>query len=186
MVRMSRAADSSAQAMRIYYASLDLLKENAHTGLSNGPQGILSTALLVDILHGGAYARRINELPYYRKDRRRSPYWAGYIQHTTPTGLGTTIGSGLFGGVSTADIWQEIMVDANVPHVLPKVISDQAYAVFMLQFMQFTGTEIFSSAVSGVKTLVEAGEAAVETGQPQLTKEQLAQLLKLAAAKGKD
>ena len=152
------------EIMTMYDRAMGLLDKGINTGFANAPQGMSSMLLMANLLHGGAYAAPINQRPYYLFDRTQSPYWAGYISHSKPgTGGLYDFLSALWGGVgsvSAADFIEEILVDSNVPHVLPKLIDDETYALFNMTYCQVSTTSLFTSAAGGLKTLVQAGESA--------------------------
>jgi hypothetical protein len=112
--------------------------------------------------------------------------------------------SALFGGggpENGREILLEIIADANAPNVLPKLISDPAYGLFMLVHAGLTGTDIFKLQAAGIKTLTEGtigvsgqaisrvlgaakglGGGSQEEGYSEAQVAQIAQLLKMGSA----
>ncbi len=162
---VSRPRFASTEVYQIYDKALDILNNGVRAGVSNAPQGMTSLLLMANLLHGGAYAEPINKRPYYLFDRTQSPYWAGYISHSKPGtgGLYDALSSiwGGVGGTSAADLVEEILVDSNVPHVLPKLIDDECYATYVTTYCQLSTTDLFKQGAAGMKTLVEAASTGV-------------------------
>lgn len=188
---VSRPKYSTQEIYNIYDKALNVLDHGVRAGVANAPQGLTSMLLTANLLHGGAYSEPINKRPYYLFDRTQSPYWAGYISHSKPGtgGLYDVLSAiwGGAGGLSSADFIEEILVDSNVPHVLPKLIDDEVYAIFLMTYCQLSTTDLFTNAMNGIKTLVEAASTGVEAirGQPtpELTAQQSeAQVQRLVAA----
>lgn len=155
-------SEARQTVFRIADRAFDLLEHSIRAGYANAPEGIIAEWVMTDLLHGGAYARPINELPYFRTDPSSSRWSPGDISNitnfqTAPGWLGDL--SGLFiGGGSTlngGEILKEVMLDSNVPHVLPKLVSDQTYGAVMLVVAATVGTDIFKTQAGGLKTLME-------------------------------
>ena len=150
--------------VRIYDLTVEMLREGIAKGSTNAPLGLISFMAYADLLHGGAYAAPINELPFFMKDPTRSKWYAGELENVdVPQGLGGWLGS-VLGGLNAGPFVQEIVKDSNVPHVFPKLLSDESYAMLKAVFAWFTSTDLLKSAGTGVKTFVEAGKTIAETG----------------------
>jgi hypothetical protein len=169
------------------------LQMGIRTGNVNNPVGLMSMAMLADLLHGGAYACPVNQRPYFAADPTTSPYYAGPFSafgagSTDQEGTGIVgASSGLFDGQNAGDIWKQIMMDANCPHVLPKILSDEAYAQFYILYSQAASSNLFNTVGTGLKTYVEAGTMAAGafTAQTNANAAQMnaeAQLLKAGLA----
>lgn len=148
----------SAEAMEKLYAdTLQVIRDGLDVGAANGVVGIDSVDLLWDLLHGGAYARPINELPFFRPDPDASPYYAGDLRNITTKGLVSYLAD-FFAGTDAESLAAEVEMNANVPHVLPKLISDQAYARHIVLRSQAASAGLFNTIGTGLKTYVAAGK----------------------------
>jgi hypothetical protein len=140
----------------LYDRLLDITAMAIRGGEANLPMGLMGMAILEDIGHGGAYSASINKRPYFMTDPSSSKWYAGPgIKNIDQGGgLGGYFAS-LFSGQNAADLFKQVMMDANVPHVLPKLISDEQYAQFWIIYSQLATTELFQKAGTGLATLVE-------------------------------
>jgi hypothetical protein len=125
--------------------------------------GALWTLGFFDIAHGGAYACAVNQRPFFMANPSDSPYFAGELRNLTSGASLFNIISDFFVGTSPALQIQEIMMDANCPHVFPKLLSDEAYSRFMIAFTTSTAGDLFKSGASSVSTLVESGTKGIKT-----------------------
>jgi hypothetical protein len=143
----------------LYDRLLDITSMAIKAGEANLPMGLMGMAILEDVGHGGAYAAPLNKRPYFMTDPQNSPYYAGpNIKNITQgAGLGGYFAS-LFAGQNAGDLFTQVMMDANVPHVLPKLISDEQYAQFWIIYSQLATTDLFQKAGTGLLSLVEGGE----------------------------
>jgi hypothetical protein len=174
----------------IYDKALTILDHGVKVGYSNAPQGYMAQTIVVELLHGGAYAVPINQLPFFLNDPTQSPYYAGSLNNVTSAvgggpGWGTDLINWILGQASTngAMILTEIIMDANVPHVLPKLISDQSYGVFMLTFSHLSNTNLFTAWNKGLTSLVEGTIVPLAGVGEEMSKAAIAnteQLVKLA------
>ncbi|MGH7743902.1 MAG: hypothetical protein ACREQ5_03665 [Candidatus Dormibacteria bacterium] len=139
----------------IYKANLNVTIEGIKAGKTNAPLGLMSELAYFDLLHGGAYAAPVNARPWYLKNPSSSKYFAGDVSAGlyAPGVLGWITGE--LAGTTAVFQANEILTDANVPHVFPKLLSDEAYAVLKILYNQAATTELFTKASTGVATLVE-------------------------------
>ena len=161
--RKSRERRERLQTEAIPYLqqALGIISKAASGGVANPQLALMGMILEADLLHGGAFAAPVNARPYFMPDPTKSPYYAGELQNTQQgSGIGGFFAS-LFSGQNAANLWEQIMTDANVPHVLPKLLSDEAYAEFMIIAAQSSTTELFKSTGTGLKTYVEAASTAL-------------------------
>jgi hypothetical protein len=173
--------NANSALAELFTEVLSTLRKGIDVGNVNMPEGLISTMILADLLHGGAYAAPFNELPYYLVDPSLSKYWSG----NTATNEGAA--NGLLGiladvfGVQNADnTFREINQNSNVPHVLPKLLSDQTFAKIVATFQWLTTQLAFTAGVTNVATLVKTGGEfiknagqgiqAIEEGQAANTK----------------
>jgi hypothetical protein len=166
--------------LRLYEITINVLKQAIQEGSVDMPLGLFALMVYTDILHGGAYACPVNQLPYYLSDPTKSPYYAGALNNTQANEgfLGWLIA--VLGLTNPGNAVHEILVDANCPHIFPKLLSDEAYAAIKILFSQVATTDVFKSVGTGVKTYVEAAhEAAKIPGEFMPSGEQLQALAKL-------
>jgi hypothetical protein len=155
--------ESSTEAMlHIYDSTLRILEEGIKKGATNVTEGLMALMLYADILHGGAYKVEIDLQPYFMEHPEPSPFYAGNIKNST--GYQGLLGAilDLLGVTKGQSAVEEILQNANVPHIFPKIISDQTYAMFRVLNANLTTTDLFKSAGTGVTTFVEAGTAVVK------------------------
>lgn len=170
---MARKADAGTKlevrvAAELYQDMLPLLKDGINVGKSDVPMGLLSLNAAVDLLHGGAYSRPINELPYFANDFNPTTGSAS-SKWSPPNGIKNLYSQGVGGwlaqitaGNNGSALADEILWDSNVPHVLPKLLSDQAYAMHRLLLAQTATGSLFTTAATGLTTLVEGGATAAQ------------------------
>lgn len=155
--------------MDIYDKTINVLNQAIKCGTTDLPLGLMALLLYADLLHGGAYTVPIQQRPFFMKKSGNSPYYQGEIHNTDASQglLGWVLA--VFGVTNPGPFVQEIMVDANVPHVFPKLLSDEAYAEFKTLLAHIATTDVFQNSASAVKTFVEAA-ATAETATAQAVK----------------
>ncbi len=160
-----------------YERVLPLMEKAIDSGKSNTVEGLIGLLGMFELLHGGAYAAPMNKRPYFMKNPKESKWYAGDVQNQYSQGLLGFLAQA-FSGQNGSALADEVLVNANVPHVLPKLISDEAYAMFRLLFAQASTTQLFQQAGTGLKSYTDAastvigaargfrgGEAASDTAQ---------------------
>jgi hypothetical protein len=147
-------------AVEPYYRdALRVLNKAMDGGVANSPMGLFGLFAFYDLYHGGAYAAPINERPFHMGDGGVSSKYAhGDLNNKYTEGLGGVLFQAVGGGNSGADLANEVLEDANVPHVLPKLISDEAYAQFKYTFAQFSTADLFQNVGTGLRVYVQSGE----------------------------
>jgi hypothetical protein len=150
--------------LHLYDTTIGVLNQGIKTGATDQVEGLISFLVYCDILHGGAYTVPINLRPFSINNKSVSPYWAGgdLINKDAQQGLLGWLGS-IFGAFNAGPLVQEIFENANVPHVFPKLISDETFALVKTTFAWFTSTDLLKSAGTGVTTFVEAANSIVST-----------------------
>lgn len=137
--------------VEIYNTTIGVLQEGITVGKTNAPLGLMAELAYFDLLHGGAYAAPQQLIPWHMKDRTKSPYYTGELQ-ALPQGVG-------------ADNYNEIMYDSNVPHVFPKLLSDETFGRIEITFAQAATIDFFKNFSTGVSTMVEGiGKGAANVG----------------------
>jgi hypothetical protein len=152
--------------LHIYDTTLEVMREGMAVGKLQTAQGLLHTLNYYDLLHGGAYAAPINARPWYLKNPSQSPYYAGSLQNLIDQTWVSWLAQNT-AGTSATQMANEIFTDANVPHVFPKLISDESYAFTRILFAQAATTDLFQKSASGFTTLVEGVGRAVHNVQPR-------------------
>lgn len=164
----------------VYKETISVTNNMMKGGKANTMLGYFGTLIYMDLLHGGAYACPINERPYYKGKVQTGNFYPGGTPYDPPDihnlpseGIADWIAS-LFSGSGSkpAALYDEILVNANCPHIFPKLLSDEAYGVGRLSLAYAAGTDLFKQAATGISTLVEAesnliratGEAIGEVG----------------------
>jgi len=162
---LTKFEGANTAIIRLYEDTLAVIEQGISAGKACGAVGLLSLLIYADFLHGGAYAAPINERPYHMKDPTKSPYYAGDIQMIDATHgfLGWLIA--VFGVLNPGPLVQEIFLDANVPHVFPKLLSDDGYAAFLFVWAHLAGQDVMQKAGTNLTTMVEAGKKVVETAK---------------------
>jgi hypothetical protein len=154
--RRPRRDRSESAAIPYLQQALTIIQKATSGGVANPQLALMGMILEADLLHGGAYAVAVNKRPYFANDPSTSPYYAGDLKNTNQGAGIAGFFASLFSGQNAGELWNQIMTDANVPHVLPKLLSDEAYAEFMIIAAQTSTTELFKSTGTGLKTYVEA------------------------------
>jgi hypothetical protein len=148
----------------VYKETIAVTNSMMKGGKANTMLGYFGTLIYMDLLHGGAYDCPINERPYYRGRVQSGKFYPGGTPYDPPDienlpseGIADWIAS-LFSGSGTkpAALYDEILVNANCPHIFPKLLSDEAYGVGRLSLAYAAGTDLFKTAATGIQTLVEA------------------------------
>lgn len=151
----ARVLGTTVEGIRaIYHDTIHVLEQGIITGKTNAPMGLMSLLVYFALLHGGSYAAPINKIPYYMKDPTKSPYYGGDLDHLPGPGVAGFFATAL-AGVNASDLAIETITNANVPHVFPKLLDDQTFAITKILYAQAATTDLFKSASTGVKTLVE-------------------------------
>jgi hypothetical protein len=158
----------------LFQTTVHMLEETLRAGKLNPAQGLLGMVMVADLLHGGAYTVPNNERPALVGDG--SPYWggdkilavdfypvAGFNIFDIFTSLFSAGEAVLESGVGNA-IAKEVYLNANVPHVFPKLLSDEGYAKILVMSMYLSHSELVLKNALGVKTFVE-GEATLITAE---------------------
>lgn len=155
-----------AEITQFYNSALYVLNNGISAGKANAGEGLFAIHQLADLLHGGAYAAPITQRPFWLADPKQSIYYAKSdgpqlkdIKAFFTQNLGQIFS---FGGPTAQDWATEIMMNANVPHVLPKLLSDEAYARATIFFGQEASVSLFGNGATGLKTLVDAGTEGAE------------------------
>lgn len=164
----------SSFAEKLLDSYVGTVRENIRTGGVNGAQGLIGEMIWADLLHGGAYRwdYPVGRLPYYNQNV------VGALSFTTNPIVGAvysvlgatstfTIPDGYPGagvtvtmpsGASTLQL--EVLSDGYVPHILPKLLSDQTYIQVMERCGQLLNIAEFNTLGTGVQTWVEAATEA--------------------------
>lgn len=162
---LTKFEGANAAIIKLYEDTLAVIEQGISAGKACGAVGLMSLLIYADFLHGGAYTAPINLRPYHMKDPTKSPYYAGDIQMIDATQgfLGWLLS--VFGVLNVGPLIQEIFLDANVPHIFPKLLSDDAFAAFMFVFGHLTSQDVMQKAGTNLTTMVEAGKKVVETAR---------------------
>jgi hypothetical protein len=156
-------AQSNEALLHMYDSTLTMLQEGIRKGATNYPLGIMAFMSYVDFLHGGAYTRPTSELPYFMKDPTKSPYYnANLVNFGISEGLLGWLIS-IFGTFNPTELVKEVMMNANVPHVFPKLISDEHYALLKATFAYWATLDAFQKTSTGVSTFVEGMASSFKT-----------------------
>jgi hypothetical protein len=178
----------------IYKDTIGILHEGISVAKASPPIGLMALIGYFDLLHGGAYAAPINALPHYAPVMDKSPYYAGDIRNK-PIETWLSWLAQNTAGTNATDMMVEVLEDANVPHVFPKLLSDPMYAQLKLAFAQAMSMDFFKTGTTSLSTLVEgAGKGVGSAGrglgalkgeeEPQFTGTQARALLALLGKKG--
>ena len=131
-----------------------VLMEGISQTKSSPAVGLQHTGLFADLLHGGAYRRRIEDLPYYSKKVQdqllRLAFGPGEIE--LPDGRKIAIPA------QAKPEQQELIINSAEPHVFPKLLSDQQYYLQKEWASLFqTSALVTQTVTTPLTTLVEAG-----------------------------
>lgn len=165
----------------IYLKALDVLNNSISQTKAYPMVGQIGAQNLADLLHGGAYRADVWDLPYYQPSVQQQLTFA-----TNPIGeiilgvIGTsypiTLPNGkviqLPGGAKPEQV--EVIVNSSVPHVLPKLLSDQQYYLMKEWDSLFLDVDVVKSAASSINVLVEGAEYHYGTTSTGEAKESLA------------
>ncbi len=159
--------------LHIMDSILHLLESTISAGKLNPAQALLGMKLIADILHGGAYTQSISLRPFNMENPKLSPYYANSrvplkymypVQGSTESANPIEWFLRLFDSASTIAgaqlVVAEIYANADVPHVFPKLISDETFADINVLIAYLAQTELVKNKALGVKTFVE-GETAL-------------------------
>jgi len=149
--------------VEIYDKTITIIERMIQAGRANGMVGYFGVLHYSDLLHGGAYACPVEERPWYIGkpnggiwEPTNSKYDPGPIELPS-AGVADWL-TGLFTGTATSptDLYDEVIVNGNCPHIFPRILSDEAYAIGRLGLAYATGTELFKQGATGLTTLVDA------------------------------
>lgn len=171
-------------------ANTKLLMKGIGSGIANGGQGLVFTMIYADLLHGGAYRwdyPMIRQPFYNQAVQNQLPFgsggngvlassitWLGLLPDATmvtiPDVINTVTGKPFYvnSGMSislpanSSSLRAEVIIDAGTPHILPMLLSDEAYIAIMERSGQMLNAALLQSVGTGVKTFVEAGVEAAE------------------------
>jgi hypothetical protein len=147
--------DVSVNALvKIYETTVSVMVEGIKAGKTNTPLGLIHTLGYYSLLHGGAYAAPINQRPFYLKNPATSPYYSGELQNLVNDSWVAWLANST-AGTSASKMANEILIDANVPHVFPKLLDDETFAQMKILYAQAATTDLFQKSATGVTTLVE-------------------------------
>lgn len=184
---------STAALVHMFDSTTHLLEETLKAGKLNPAQGLIGMAMIADLLHGGAYKAAPQDRP--AMGGKNAHYYNGPISIEQPDmypvrGINFLDPIGSFFGIlsdnTTNDyaksIISEIYLNANVPHMFPKLLSDEAYAKIMVLIAYLSHSAIVQEAGIGVKTFVEGSAIPVKTAAEAIkdvmpSGEQMKQLL---------
>jgi hypothetical protein len=141
----------------IYDKTISVVDTMIKSGKTNAASTWFGILIYADLLHGGRYTVPINNLPYYVGSA--SEYYPGNLssQSTPQAGIIDLITSFIAGtGPDPTQQYREVLMDANVPHILPKLLSDEAYGLLKMGLIYQGGSGLFTDAAKGLSTLVEA------------------------------
>lgn len=162
---LTKFEGANTAVLKLYEDTLAVIEQGIAAGKACGAVGLLSLLMYADFLHGGAYTAPINLRPYHMKEPWKSPYYAGDIQMIDAThGFFGWLMS-VFGPLNVGPSVQEIFLDANVPHVFPKLLSDDSFAAFMFVFGHLSSQDVMQKAGTNLTTMVEAGKKVFETAR---------------------
>lgn len=151
---MEVAELASSTLVDLFDITAKVLMEGIKQTKSSPAVGLQSVGLFADLLHGGAYRRDVSLLPYYSKKVQdqieRIGFGATEIQ--LPDGRYVTLPKG------AKPEQQEIIINSDVPHVFPKLLSDQQYYLQKEWASLFqTSALVTQTVTTPLTTLVEAG-----------------------------
>lgn len=147
----------------LYDKTIAVMDHMVKSGVANGMLAYFGTLGYYDLLHGGAYACSISERPWHIGTSvggiwqpTGSKYDPGPIELPS-LGIADWL-TNLFAGraASPTELFDEVIVDANCPHIFPKLLSDESFALAKLGLAYSTGTELFKQGATGLQTLVNA------------------------------
>ncbi len=151
----------------LYEKTITVLYKGIESGKTNAPLGLLSFEAFIDLLHGGAYNRRIQELPYYTplvQNQLSGDVWTSILNAigqitgfilSSPLIISLPDGSEIALPKGAKPEQVEAIIDSNIPHRFPKLLSDQAFFVMKEWISIFFTVEGFRGVTTGLNTLVE-------------------------------
>lgn len=167
-------AASTNALVHMFDTTIHMLEETLKAGKLNPAQGLIGMAMIADLLHGGAYKAAPLDRP--AMGGTKAFYYNGPISIESADvypirGVNWLDPIGSFFGIlsdnSVSDyaksIISEIYLNANVPHVFPKLLSDEAYSKILVLIAYLSHSAIVQEAGIGVKTFVEASAIPLKT-----------------------
>lgn len=169
---------------KVYEETLSVLKSAINSGASNVPLSVSALDAYIDLLHGGAYRPDAklggnNVLPSFLSkqgsqgnsnfdsgNEKTSPYYVGCtwldLQQDAFT-FAIPFGGGTINvpQIGTHDA-QDVLSNANVPTLFPKLLSDQFYSRWVLWRAQILTTLLLTSTITGLGTGLKTFVSAVE------------------------
>lgn len=148
----------------IYDKTIAVVDTMMKGGKANSALSFFGTLIYGDLLHGGAYACPINQRPFYKTGSRFDP---GPLGNLPKEALLDWI-TGLFAGTGAKPtaLFDEVLINANCPHIFPKLLSDEAFGLLKLALAYQGGVNLFQDSAKGLATLVEAESHVIAaTGQ---------------------
>lgn len=145
----------------IYSDTIQILEEGIKAGKTNVPLGLMSFVAYIDLLHGGAYQGKVEDLPYYGPKEMQPDL--NIPMNAKPEQV-------------------EALLNSDVPHIFPKVLSDQAYFLLKEWASLFFTEALVAGASTSLTTLVEAPGRLVKPFA-EMKAGEIASLAKLAAVK---
>lgn len=127
------------EAGDLYEVTVNVLLEAIKAGKSNIPLGLMGFMVYCDFLHGGAYKGDASKLPYWMKDADK-PAWVKNL-NMPPLAKPEQV---------------ELLEDSNIPHIFPKLLSDQMFWLVKEWGSLFLSADLFGNLSTGLKTLVES------------------------------
>jgi hypothetical protein len=175
----------NANIVTIFQTTVHMLEETLRAGKLNPAEGLLGMVMIADLMHGGAYTVPNSDRPALVG--KYSPYYGGDQIIFAVTGgtdfypvagfnifdifssLFTTAEASLETNVGQA-IAAEVYANANVPHLFPKLLSDEAYAKILVMSLYMAHSEIVLKNATAARTFVE-GESKLVTAEAGALKE---------------
>jgi|SRR5208337_1112197 len=168
---------SSAQLVQLFNTTIGMLKETIKTGKLNPAQNILGMMIIADLMHGGAYAAPMYQRPFSAGSK--SPYFLSQITvpsadiypiegaatwDWSPLNMILNILAPVTTTTSAQQLIAEVYANADVPHVLPKILSDEAYANIRVLMCYLAHTTLVKEKGLGITTFVEAETKEITAG----------------------
>ena len=139
--------------VEVYNTTIAVLEKAIDSGSADAPLGMAALMMYADLLHGGAYTAPIGQRPYYLSDSSTSPYMVAPADQN----LG---GISILGITTIPTDLEEILTDSNVPHVFPKLLSDESYGRVMVMMNQYLTVGLVKGVGTGLTTWVSAVKTA--------------------------
>jgi len=151
-----------AELGKEYRATIKLL-DSAILHPSNAFVSLWGMVIYADLLHGGRYRWPANyPTP---NDIGRDAFMLQFPSIYVPN-----VQVSFFGLVDPDPITKRVFENTNIPHIFPKLLSDEAYEKILGWADKLTGAEFLQSIGTGVTTVVQAASSLEEavTGKPAL------------------